>query len=490
MSARALDVAREQSTLIRAQSLYEDSPTLQRFADCDARVRGIMGPVGSGKSSACCWEVFRRAMGQAPGRDGVRRTRFAVVRNTDKELLDTTIKTWFEWFPSGIAGTWHSTNRTFWLRVKDTSGKLVAVSEVMFRAMDIPKQVRDLLSLELTGAWINEAREIEEEIYRGLLNKGRLGRYPSQRDGGATWSGLWMDTNPPDDLSWWYRVFEEEELDNPEFVLFRQPSGRSDAAENRSNLPADYYEQLLSGSTDQYVRVYVDAEYGTVEEGKPIYAGQWSDKLHVSPVGLWPMKRRAIAIGFDFGLAPSAVIAQITPRGQLRILDEVVGTDMGVRQLVRAGLKPLLGSKYKGLEIERVIGDPSGATKDPSDSENSPFKVLEEEGFDVEAAPSNDPRVRWEWVRYWLTQLRDGHPALLLDPGCRQLRRGFNGRYKFRRLQVSGPDKRYSDKADKNETSHPHDALQYLCSAYVPEERRRHVIPIRQYIPASRIAGI
>ena len=32
--------------------------------------RGIRGPVGSGKSVACCVEVFRRALEQKPNDDG------------------------------------------------------------------------------------------------------------------------------------------------------------------------------------------------------------------------------------------------------------------------------------------------------------------------------------------------------------------------------------------------------------------------------------
>ena len=59
---------------------------------------------------------------------------------------------------------------------------------------------------------------------------GRLKRYPSMRDGGPSWSGLIMDTNPPDDDSWWYKLFEEEKPGNAR--LFKQPGGRTPLAEN------------------------------------------------------------------------------------------------------------------------------------------------------------------------------------------------------------------------------------------------------------------
>lgn len=471
---------------------YEHLPTLRRFAESDALVRGVMGPVGGAKTSACCWEVFRRAMKQEPGSDGVRRSRCVVIRNTDKELRDTTLKTWFEWFPNGRAGTWHDTRRIFALRARDRRGRLVMHCEVIFRALDIPKQVRDVLGLELTFAYINEARETDEAILRGILNKGRLGRYPSRRNQGvgATWYGVWMDTNPPDDLSWWYRVFEEDELDNEAYQLFRQPSARGPNAENLPNLDPDYYPNLMQGADDNYVKVYVDAQYGTVLEGKPVYKGQWNDALHVSDVELWPMKRQPISLGWDFGLTPAVVICQRTPRGQFRVLDEVCGEGMGVRQLIRGGLMPLLQSKYRGFEIEESRGDPSGWTDDDSDSDHSPAGIVGEEGLPIEPAITQDPRARWEAVRWWLIQLLDARPAFLLNPTCRMLRRGFNGAYRFRKLQISGPIARYHDKADKGDpTSHPHDALQYIALQYLPEDRKPKPDHQPRLITADQLTG-
>ena len=51
----------------------------------------IMGPVGSGKTTAFLQRIARHAYEQRPYQ-GVRRTRFAIVRNTGPQLNDTTIK--------------------------------------------------------------------------------------------------------------------------------------------------------------------------------------------------------------------------------------------------------------------------------------------------------------------------------------------------------------------------------------------------------------
>ena len=79
--------------------VYEPSPTGKMFHRSNAFVRGLMGPVGSGKSVCCVMELLRRAMEQEADESGVRRTRWAIIRNTYPELKATTIKTFQAWIP-------------------------------------------------------------------------------------------------------------------------------------------------------------------------------------------------------------------------------------------------------------------------------------------------------------------------------------------------------------------------------------------------------
>ena len=92
---------------------YYPTKTGELFHQSDNRIRGIVGPLGSGKSVACCLEILKRAIRQAPGEDGVRRTRVAVIRNTYGQLTDTTQKTFFDWFPPGKAGHYVDKRNTF-----------------------------------------------------------------------------------------------------------------------------------------------------------------------------------------------------------------------------------------------------------------------------------------------------------------------------------------------------------------------------------------
>ena len=224
----------------------EYPPTLWRFRNSDAFVRVIVGPVGSGKSSASIIEIVMRATQQRPSPDGIRRTRFAIIRNTYRELQDTTRKTFEQWVPADL-GRWYEQDFTFEIKFADVH------CEVLFRALDRPEDIKKLLSLEITGAYVNEIREIPKHVFDVLQT--RVGRFPSRLQGGPTWFGLWADTNPWHDGHWAQELFAQN---LPGFELYRQPGGRAPGAENVENLPPGYYDRLVIGKDSEWVRVYVD----------------------------------------------------------------------------------------------------------------------------------------------------------------------------------------------------------------------------------------
>ena len=128
---------------------FSQSPTTWQFLNDDSFVRGLMGPVGSGKTYACLAEVMLRAVKQIPSPvDNVRYTRFAVIRNSYPELRTTTIKTWQELFPEHMWGEMRwSPPITHHIKLpprEDTPG---LDCEVIFLALDQPRDVRKLLSL-------------------------------------------------------------------------------------------------------------------------------------------------------------------------------------------------------------------------------------------------------------------------------------------------------------------------------------------------------
>ena len=68
-------------------------PTLNRMAQSPARIKFVIGPAGSAKTSFLVMEMFRRACMQYPDAGGVRRTRTLIGRNTYQILKSATIPT-------------------------------------------------------------------------------------------------------------------------------------------------------------------------------------------------------------------------------------------------------------------------------------------------------------------------------------------------------------------------------------------------------------
>jgi hypothetical protein len=183
-----------------------------------------VGPVGSGKTTGIFFKLVYMAKLQKPSRDGIRRTRAVIVRNTMPQLRDTTLSSWNYWFKHGQAGTWHETDKKFTLRFDDVE------CEVLFRPLDSAEDVARVLSLEVTFAIIDEFVEIPREIIDAL--SARCGRYPSKKvDGGATNWGMWGSSNPSTEDNWWFDYLHNGLPDNA--LYFLQPSASARRRERR-----------------------------------------------------------------------------------------------------------------------------------------------------------------------------------------------------------------------------------------------------------------
>lgn len=437
---------------------YQDVPTIKEFSECDKFFRYLQGPFGSGKSSGCVAEIIARACAQKPNKEGIRRTRWAVIRNTFSQLSSTTQKTFYEWVPPSYFGIENKTNHTYLINKIAFNDGTRLECEVMFKALDDAMDVRNLLSLELTGAWINELREVPRVIVDGL--EGRCKRFPPELDGGPTWSGIIADSNPPDHDSWIFKLFEEQLPNNEalqkKYAIFKQPSGRSDKAENTKYLPKDYYAEMAIGKDPEFVKVYIDGEYGYIRDGKPVY-GNYLDSIHCAEKDIEAVKGIPIIASYDFGLTPACVLSQYMPNGKYNILKEFWQNDGGLRSFLTDVIKPYLMSKYRGFEII-TTGDPAGMRRSDTD-ERSCFMELANQGFQATPAPTNSLLARINSVDIFLTKMVEGKPAFQLSPCCTMLRKGFIGEYKLHKFR--GLNERYSEVPVKNDYSHIHDALQY-----------------------------
>lgn len=442
---------------------YVAPPTVSDFIACNSPVHLITGPFGSGKSTGCVVKCLMRAQQQQRARDGIRRTKGVVVRNTYRELMDTTKRTIEAWIPAEIR-TWVEGEATFYIRFNDVQ------LELLLRALDTPEDVKKLLSLDITFAWVNEAKQIARPILEGLT--GRVGRYPnSEAEGHCSWSGIFMDTNPPDADHWIYKLFEEFENidieDRGDYVVFHQPSGLSPDAENIQNLLEGqrkpdgrplYYARMMVGKTKAWIDVFVHGRYGFLAEGKAVYP-EYFDDVHTAKTPLAWRKGLPLVLGMDFGLTPALVVFQRIPAIlQWQIIHEIISDNMGAKRFATLAVQELK-SKFPGA-VYRGYGDPSGDNRGQAD-EVTAFQVVQAAGLPIDAAPTNDPVRRREAVANQLTTLGiTGQPSLIVSPACHTVRRGMNGGYHYKRVQITGED-RFQDLPVKNKYSHPCEAVQY-----------------------------
>jgi len=491
---------------------YHMGPTAARFHADNSRIRALRGPIRTGKSVTSCVEVLRRAMAMEPCSDGVRRSRALVIRNTYGQLKDTTIRTFLEWIPPETYGDRRGFREHphpgYNIRIpgkKRPDGRPVEL-EVWFRALDRPDHVRNLLSMEYTFWFANEARELRKEFIDWL--DSRSGQYPPKirkpddhKGPWPSWYGGWMDTNSPDEDHWWYELFEEQcnpdhEKYDPRIAnKFKQFFVTKE--ENEANLPENYYEELSIGKSAEWIKIYVEGGYGLLVEGKAVYP-EYSDPYHCRETDYNPVEGLEICRGFDLGdtLYPAVVFSQVNQG--LEVFDEFVLKDCGVHKF-KDYVVEYCAKWYPGATF-RDYGDPAMMSRLPGDKEEqTTHQIMSAEPHPIKIMPGHVAFTgRREAVNKLLLRVAAPHnnepaqPYFRLSPRCRMLRTGFKGMYQY--PEIGTNTGRYHDKPVKNEYSHPHDALQYLVTGIYshyedkdPEtEKKKKHVPSR---PPSAMAA-
>ena len=435
---------------------FEVIESLDEFFYSKKFISLAVGPVGSTKTTAGIMKILHHAAVMAPCKDGIRRSRAIWVRNTREQLRDTSIPDFLKWIPDGVMGYFLKTEYKFVLKVGDIE------CEVLFRGLDDANDVRRLLSLQASFFIFDEFREIHPDIYNAA--QGRVGRYPDkmmngvgcQTDDGEANMHLWGMTNPPDMDTFWETLLTEPP-DNVHVTI--QPSGLSPEADWTKFLPDDYYDNLAQGKTEDWVDVYIHAEFGKSLSGQPVFRA-FDRSAHSSDEELTPMfSNSPLLIGVDAGLTPAAVIGSVTHDGRLVVYDSLISDGMGALRFVRERLKPLLSNKFPGRRT-LVIIDPAAFQRVQTD-ERTVADIYKNEGFVVKPARTNSIAARIAAVEKYLTRVVDGKYSFVVDGvGASSLVQALAGKYRYK-INTKGA------RDEKPEKSHPWsdvaDAFQYMC---------------------------
>lgn len=199
-------------------------------------------------------------------------------------------------------------------------------------------------------------------------------------------------------------------------------------------------------------------------DGKCVY-NEFSRKMHVATDDLTKYaidgvrQGRTIIRGWDnTGLSPACVVCYVNSLGQLFVLKEFCGSDIGIIDFAYS-VTAWCDDKF-GDANYRDIADPAGRIRDSI--KKSPAQYMREEvGLILEDGVQTF-KIRRESVAGLLNRMVQGMPAILINPeGCEYIIEGFEGGYCYPEIGQTGM---YKPEPEKNKYSHPHDALQYPCT--------------------------
>ena len=454
--------------------IYEpDGQVLRDFLKDRSHVSIIRGPLGSGTSTACCMKIYSLALEQNPSpEDGIRRSRWCVVRDSYPNLRNTTIRTWLDWFPQEQYG------RFLWTRPAIHEIRIGNVElDVIFLSVDNEEDVAKLRSFDFTGIWFNELEYMKFLLF--MEAESRTGRFPAVKDGGPTWHGVIADMNAPDETHWVPKltgeVVIEDDDENPEVVrqglpfdwsYFVQPpallelrdaTGReitgyklNPQAENSKWLVDGYYEEKCRGKTKAWIDSRLRNQITFVLDGLAVFKG-FNPDTHIAPEPLKPVEGHDVIVGLDFGFNRPAAVCMQTIDGRIFIQHEFRRYGTAATSFAPE-LKRFLERTYPGCQYQ-IFGDPKGQDRGQADGRTS-YEVYKACGLIVTPAPvpTNAPQTRIAAVDSVLSQMKDGKPRFVMSPtGCPTLKAAMCGRYHIKKNALGDPDPvkdKYSDIAD------------------------------------------
>ncbi len=463
----------------------------------------IQGPIESGTSTASVHRLWCMALEQCAGGDGVRRSRWVIIRNTYGELQETTIKTWKMWMEERAQGQFGfvsgSRPPVHRIKVGHPDGETQVDAEFIFLALDVEEDVKKLMSLAITGAWANEGQFIEKAIIDEV--ESRTGRYPAKIDGGVTWRGVMIDLNAPSEGHWipymrgdvpmpleWDED-QRAEFRKPEgWNFYVQPPGLIEVVENKrlvgyeENTRANRrkmgiqdldavaentkwrqksYREVIQGKKKEWIDARVMNRVGLYRAGKPVFES-FRPEMHVASNKIEYLPEFPLLVGLDFARNPAAIFGQ-NIRGQLNILSE-----LGAENVSAATFAPMvkqhIAERYpearEGAGVS-MYGDPTGRSKGQG-TDQTPFQIFGKNGMLVLVAPGNNRlELRLNTIDTMLVGLApNGGPKLIIDPGCRMLKTAMNGGYHFKKIQGQA---RHHDVPMKDHFADYADGLQYLA---------------------------
>ena len=418
-------------TLLPTQEKY-----LKAISECkpnEMRSVAYVGALGSGKS----WALCRAAIGLALSYP---RMRILLGRHHSTDLRDTTKITFFELiteledhirdqYPPEVREQVPSIGE---MHKADNEYEFSNGSVILFRPLDEAESKYKSLNIAAVG--IDEASEVDLEAVQMLMGRRRQMGYPLL---------LFVVSNPTGYTHWLYKWFVKEQEAN--YFLYK-----TNSFENQKHLPPSYIQELSRKYSIDWVKRYIEGEWGGLTEGIPIFAGMFDTKVHIGEGRFYG--GNPIWVGIDFGYgSPGVVWAHPDRQFRCQIVREWLPKEMDTYRLAEGILKRN-GVWFPNAKFQYFCGH-DGNQHAPS-AEKTGIEILMDAGM--------DPSWRYHHLEAAFTVIRnmlkvrtDNTPNLIVDPHAAIVAEGFMGEYKYK------PD---SEKPLKNDIHDPvMDAFRYIA---------------------------
>jgi len=244
----------------------------QAHFESTARVRFLWGPLGTAKSTWLCWRVALKAE-EVSKKYGVS-LRAIIVRDTYRNLADSTLKTWLEWFPDKSAVGYIKQAQPVDYILRTPDGR---EHQVSFRHGQTAQDASLLLSTEYGLICLEEVAPAylpgkTQLVSPGISEEFFDMAYSRLRQKGVPEPELAMSANPPSPNHWSSRRIIDPSGNDRHGTVERTYSvaGQEQTvvwehwftpiSENKKNLRPGYYEELTATWPRILVRRFVEGE--------------------------------------------------------------------------------------------------------------------------------------------------------------------------------------------------------------------------------------
>lgn len=219
--------------------------------------------------------------------------------------------------------------------------------------------------------------------------------------------------------------------------------------------------------------------------GTPVFP-DFQKKIHGSTEEIDPVLGLPLLRGWDFGLTPACVVAQYV-NTQFRVICEFTAINKGADQFSTEVLKQcrIRFPHFTGPKDWKDCIDPSGEFRKDTDM-GTCGAILRKKGLALIPGPVAFEERR-SAVEHFLTRhTKEGPNFKISLADCPTLVRGFEGGYRYSEKATELEPKKI--RPLKDEHSHPHDALQYVCAMVKAWSKTRRIqnVPSPQYFQANK----